>query len=101
MFLDEIIIGGVRIIEREKLCELKQLFILPEFQNKGYAKQAIYQVESLYSQKIWELDTIKQEEKLCHLYEAVGYKLTGKEEHIKPGMTLVFYRKTLPACQTP
>jgi hypothetical protein len=44
---------------------------------------------------LWELDTIKQEGKLCHLYEKMGYKQTGREETIKEGMTLVFYARNL------
>jgi len=87
-------IGAIRIIRNNNLCKLKQIYILPEYQGNGYAQQAISITESLYPNFIhWELDTIKQESKLCHLYEKMGYKQTGKEQHIKDGMTLVFYRK--------
>jgi hypothetical protein len=43
--------------------------------------------------KKWELDTILQEKGLCHLYEKLGYRKTGKTEEIKEGMTIVFYEK--------
>ena len=43
--------------------------------------------------KSWNLDTIKQEPKLCHLYEKMGYRRTEKKNTIKEGMTLVFYEK--------
>lgn len=50
--------------------------------------------ELLYPEaKHWELDKIKQETKLCHLYEKMGYKKTGKELSIKDKITLVFYKK--------
>jgi len=70
------------------------MFILPQFQNNGYAQEAITAIESLYSDtKIWELDTIKQEEKLCYLYEKMGFTRTGKERALQPGMTLIDYSK--------
>jgi hypothetical protein len=94
ILLEGINIGLIRIVRMNDLCLLKQICILPEHQGFGYAQQAIILVELLYpSAKHWELDTIKQESKLCHLYEKMGYKPTGKEEHIKEGLTLVFYRK--------
>jgi len=50
--------------------------------------------ESLHKNAVnWELDTIKQETKLCYLYEKMGYRQTGKEVKIKDGMDIVSYRK--------
>lgn len=87
-------IGALRIRALERLCELKQIFILPEYQGHGYAQNAILMAESLYPDaERWELDTILQEEKLCHLYEKMGYQKTGKLKNVKDGMDLVFYAK--------
>ena len=87
-------IGAVRISHFETLCRLKQLFILPEFQGHGYAQQAILLAEALYPEiQRWELDTISQEAKLCHLYEKMGYTKTGRMEKIKDGMDLVYYAR--------
>lgn len=70
------------------------VFILPAYQGKGYAKEVFRQLEQMYSQvNAWKLDTIKEEPGRCGLYEAIGYCLTGREETIKPGMTLVYYEK--------
>lgn len=88
-------IGYIRIQRLDNITfRLSQIFILPEFQGKGYAQLAIKKAESFYpkAQK-WELDTIKQETKLCYLYEKMGYKLTGTERKIKEGMDLVDYAK--------
>ena len=94
--LNEEIIGAVRVCDFGTLCKLKQIFILPEFQKKGYAQDTINAVEALYPKAIrWELDTILQEKKLCHLYEKMNYTRTGKIENIKKGMDLVFYAKSL------
>jgi RimJ/RimL family protein N-acetyltransferase len=87
-------IGAIRIVKIDTICKLKQIYILPQYQNKGYAQQAISAAESLHPDaNRWELDTIKQESKLCHLYEKMGYKQTGHEEVIMDNMTLVFYAK--------
>lgn len=87
-------IGAIRICNYGELCSLKQIFILPEFQKNGYAQDAIRAVEDLYSNALrWELDTILQEEKLCYLYEKMGYTKTGRVENIKEGMDLVYYAK--------
>ena len=87
-------IGAIRICNFGALCKLKQIFILPEYQDRGYAKKAISLVESFYpGASRWELETILQEDKLCHLYETMGYRKTGRTERIKEGMDLVYYAK--------
>lgn len=94
---DDVKIGVVRIVKlSEEIHRISPIFILPEFQNKGYAQMAMAEIESVYSDaREWHLDTIKQEIKLCHLYEKCGYVATGKEEDIKDGMTIVYYQKRL------
>ena len=86
-------VGCLRIEHSELSCVLKQIFILPQYRHKGYAQEAILFAENLYTQKVWKLDTIKQEEWLCRFYEKLGYKQTGKEQKISDDMTLVFYQK--------
>ena len=88
-------IGYIRIRALDPhTCRLSQILILPEHQGNGYAQQAIRQVETRYPlAKRWLLNTIEQERKLCHLYEKLGYRLTGTREKIKDGMDLVDYEK--------
>ncbi len=86
-------VGCIRIAHNNEVCTLKQILILPQFQGNGYAQTAIALAESLYSQKVWRLDTIKQENKLRHLYEKLEYKQTGKEQKVSDIMTLIFYQK--------
>ena len=94
--LDDADIGAIRIVHNGDTCELKQLFILPAHQGNGYAQQTIAFAESLYpGAKRWSLDTISQEEKLCHLYEKMGYRRTGEEKPLADGMTLIFYAKQI------
>lgn len=87
-------IGALRICDFDKICKLKQIFILPKYQENGYAQSAITIAENYYKKaERWELDTILQERKLCYLYEKMGYKKTGKTKHVKEGMDIVFYAK--------
>ena len=41
-------IGALRVIHLETLCILKQIYILPEYQGKGYAQRALRLAEALY-----------------------------------------------------
>lgn len=89
-------IGGLRICDFGELCKLKQIYLLPEYQNNGYAQTAIRLSEELHpNARRWEVDTILQEDKLCHLYEKMGYKKTGRIDNIKYGMDIVYYAKTV------
>ena len=87
-------IGALRVCDFDSLCKLKQIFILPQYQGHGYAQKAMIMAETRYPAAVrWELDTILQEEKLCYLYEKMGYEKTGQIIRIKDGMDIVFYAK--------
>lgn len=88
-------IGAVRIVSAENaLFKISPIFILPQYQGKGYASKAVLKVEALYPQaKGWSLGTIKQEAKLRHFYEKMGYKATGEETRIHEGMDIIGYAK--------
>lgn len=89
-------VGGIRVQRKPDSYRVGILYILPEYQGRGYAQQAMALVEKLYSQALrWELDTILEEPKLCCLYEKLGYHKTGGTVELKPGMTLVNYEKTI------
>ncbi len=93
--LNDINIGAIRVVRlKNNTCRISPIFILPEYQGKGLAQQTILSIEKLYPQAAgWQLDTIKEEAKLCHLYEKMGYTRTGREEIIQEGMTLAYYAK--------
>lgn len=88
--------GAIRIIDKKESGENKRIspiFVLPEFQGHGIAQRAIQLCEEIHGTKNWELDTILQEPKNCHLYEKMGYRQTGKTEVINERLTLIFYEK--------
>ena len=88
--------GAIRIIDEKepgKNKRISPIFVLPEFQGQGIAQKAIRLCEEIHGSKNWELDTILQEPKNCHLYEKMGYRQTGKTEVVNERLTLVFYEK--------
>lgn len=89
-------VGMLRVCNFGLNCRLSPICILPEYQGRGYAQMAITLMEKLYPEAMrWQLDTIAQEEKLCHLYEKMGYRKTGKTEQVKDDMNLIYYEKEM------
>ena len=89
-------VGAIRIVDKKEVGKNKRIspiFILPEFQGKGIAQKVIRLCEEAHGGGNWELDTILQEPKNCHLYEKMGYRQTGKTEVINERLTLVYYEK--------
>lgn len=89
-------VGAVRVVDKKEAGKNKRIspiFILPEFQGKGIAQKAIRLCEEVHGNENWELDTILQEPKNCHLYEKMGYRQTGKTKVINERLTLTFYEK--------
>jgi len=77
----------------DALC-VTPIGLLPEMQGRGVGKQAMLDLEKLYPPGTrWELGTILQEPGLCRFYEGLGYRRTGRETTLQPGMTEVGYEK--------
>ncbi len=88
-------IGGIRIVDKKdgSRKRISPIWIMPEFRNKGYAKQAIIEAEQIYGSDNWKLDTILQEEGNIHLYEKLGYKRTGRIDKISDIMDIIHFEK--------
>ena len=88
-------VGCVRIVDKRDGSKkrVSPIWIMAKHRNKGYAQQAFVEIEKLYGEDDWSLDTIMQEEGNIHLYEKCGYHKTGEIEHIKDGMDIVFFEK--------
>ena len=87
--------GAIRVIDHHDGSpkKISPLFVLPEYQGKGVAQEAIRLAEVVHGCENWLLDTIAQEKGNCHLYEKMGYRQTGETKIINERMTLVFYTK--------
>ena len=92
---DGVTVGAVRVIDKQdgSRKRISPIWIMKEYRNKGYAQQAMEEVERMYGKDHWCLDTILQEKGNLYLYEKMGYHQTGKVEHIKDWMDIVFYEK--------
>ena len=88
-------IGAIRVVDKKdgSRKRISPLWIMKEFRGKGYAQDAIRAVEAIYGEDNWCLDTILQEKGNLHLYEKMGYRQTGRIEHINERMDIVFYEK--------
>ncbi|KGR76125.1 GNAT family N-acetyltransferase [Ureibacillus sinduriensis] len=92
---DEKCVGGIRIVTKNNSYWISPIFVLPQYQGRGIAQQAIRQVEQLFTKwDTWELQTIQQETGTCCLYEKLGYERTEFEQVVNDRMTLVGYKKT-------
>ena len=92
---DEERVGIIRVVDKRdgSRKRISPLCIMPAHRNKGYAQQAIREVEKIYGSSHWCLDTILQEKGNLHLYEKLGYHRTGRIEKINGRMDIVFYEK--------
>ena len=90
-------VGGARVKwhNGRNVKWISPIFVIPQFQNKGIASAVIEQLFEMYSSDTieWRLDTIKQEEKNCYLYEKCGFVRVGNETVINEKMILVEYTK--------
>lgn len=88
-------VGAIRVVDKQdgSRKRISPIFIMKDFRNKGYAQQAILEVERLYGSDNWSLDTILQEKGNIHLYEKLGYERVGQPERINERMDIVFYEK--------
>ncbi|MDR9856191.1 GNAT family N-acetyltransferase [Paenibacillus sp. VCA1] len=94
---DNIPVGAIRIRRKEnKVYRVSPIFVLPEHQGNGIAQRVFTIIEDKYNDaRIWELDTILQEQGNCYLYEKLGYQKTGQLKQVNDKMTLVSYEKRI------
>lgn len=86
--------GGLRIRLYPERVLLGPLYVVPERQGRGIMQAALREIERMHAEmRVWELETIREEAGNCHLYEKMGYRLTGESEIVNERMTLVWYRK--------
>lgn len=92
---DGVTVGAVRVIDKQdgSRKRISPIWIMKEYRNKGYAQQAMEEVERMYGKEHWCLDTILQEKGNLYLYEKMGYHQTGRVEKINDRMDIVFYEK--------
>ena len=95
IYVDEIITGAVRVVDKKdgSRKRVAPIFIMEQYRNKGIAQKAFSEVERIHGKNNWKLDTIFQEKGNCYLYEKLGYKRVGELEKINDKMDIVYYIK--------
>ena len=95
IYLEDEIAGAVRVVDRKNgnRKRIAPIFIMKKFRNRGLAQKTFEEIERIHGSNHWMLDTILQEAGNCYLYEKLGYKRTGKIEHINERMDIVYYEK--------
>ncbi len=89
-------VGYVILRFNNNTATIGRIGVLNKYQNKGIGTLVIEELEKRFSNyKIWQLDTIKEEKRNCHLYEKLGYIPTGEERKINKRMTILNYEKRL------
>ncbi|WIY58943.1 GNAT family N-acetyltransferase [Bacillus arachidis] len=95
ILVDNNLVGAICVFWREDVqFWISPMFILPTEQGRGIAQKAIKLIEEMFPQAItWELATILEEKRNCHLYEKMGYIKTGVSKELNENATLIFYKK--------
>lgn len=93
--VDNVAVGAIYVLWKEQTqFWISPMFILSAYQGQGIAQEALTLVEKLFPQATtWELATIMEEERNCHLYEKLGYIKTGVIKKLNNNTTLGFYKK--------
>ena len=89
-------VGGIRVVLPGNPTPRKRvspLFILPEYQGRGFGRQVIAEAERLHGADNWSLGTILEEPRNCRFYEKLGYRRTGDSTPINERMTIIGYEK--------
>lgn len=88
-------IGAFRIVRlTESTCRIAPIFLVVKFQDNGFGKMTMMEIEKLYPHiNCWQLETIKEEPQLCYFYEGLGYNKTGEVQIINDKMTIIHYSK--------
>ena len=93
-------VGMLRVCDFGEECRLSPICVLPAFQGRGIAQQAMVLAEDLYpAARKWTLDTILQEARLCRLYEKMGYQRTGGTIRSKTAWTWSSMPKMYKQCR--
>lgn len=95
IFYKEELVGSVFVYKiKPDTMRLHIINILEEYQGKGIGQEVIKRLEGIYVEvDKWELDTILEEKRNCHVYERAGYEKTKDVEKINDKLTLIKYIK--------
>ena len=93
---DDVIIGGVFVMTFGPKGQIGSIFLDPQQQHKGYGKQAMLLIETLYPKvNRWKLDTLAENCGLHRFYESLGYVKIREMEDKKNSLKGFVYEKII------
>lgn len=90
--LDNKIIGSVRAKQINNIVYIGKLFILEEYQGRGYAKELMHAIENKFDNCEFQLFTNFFNNKNVTLYKKLGY-IEFKKEKASPKITFIYFKK--------
>ena len=88
---------GLRQIENETTCEVKRMYIRPQYQGKGVGKllmESVMEEAKAMNYKIIKLDTLAKMIPAVGLYKSFGFKET-KPYNYNPYADVLYFEKYL------
>ena len=93
--VDSMIVGSIRGVEKNGICYLGRLIVLPRFQGKGIGGALLREIETYYvGTKRFELFTGSSSVNNIHFYKKHGYS-EFKLEPLNDNITLVYMEKCI------
>ncbi len=93
--VDSMVVGSVRGIEKNGVCYLGRLMVLPRFQGNGIGAALLLEIEKYYANvKRFELFTGSSSVENIHFYKKLGYK-EFKLEPLNENVTFVYMEKLI------
>ena len=88
---EEQTVGVIRVVDSksQEKKRLAQIFIMPKYRLKGYARSAIKSAENIHGSTGWVVETILQERHLLRLYMSLEYRVKNQSKKITSNMILI------------
>lgn len=94
IIVDDIVIGKVSAHEKEGVCHLDCLCVMPEYENKGIGQKAVVFIEKQYPQaNSWALETPKDKVRNHYFYKKCGYDIVG--ERMDGNVAIMIFHKVV------
>ncbi|MBP3475091.1 MAG: GNAT family N-acetyltransferase [Lachnospiraceae bacterium] len=78
-------VGIIKVVVSCDVCEISSFYLLEEYRNKGYGKQVIMLLKTIFNSMKIQLWVLKDNIKARRFYEKNGFKSTGRERYIDRG----------------
>lgn len=82
---EEKTVGIIKVEISYDVCEILSFYLLEEYRKKGYGKQVIMYLRTIFDNRKIRLYVLKDNIKARRFYEKNGFKSTGRERKIDRG----------------